>query len=92
MKQSVQLLPLSELRPAGYPLVLHLLQPFHSLLLVTTVQHLMGIALGVIIYAVLRGRGLPPGGRRSPPCRRCSTRGRSGSSPRSCRTPCSRWC
>ena len=54
MKQSVQLLPLSELRPAGYPLVLHLLQPFHSLLLVTTLQHLMGIALGVVIYAVLR--------------------------------------
>jgi len=62
MKQSVQLLPLSELRPAGYPLVLHLLQPFHSLLLVTTLQHLMGIALGVIIYAVLRWRGLPAWG------------------------------
>jgi hypothetical protein len=62
MKQSVQLLPLSELRPAGYPLVLHLLQPFHSLLLVTTIQHLMGIALGVIIYAVLRTRGLPAWG------------------------------
>jgi hypothetical protein len=62
MKQSVQLLPLAELRPAGYPLVLHLLQPFHSLLLVTTVQHLMGIALGVIIYAVLRTRGLPAWG------------------------------
>jgi hypothetical protein len=62
MKQSVQLLPLSELRPAGYPLVLHLLQPFHSLLLVTTVQHVMGIALGCVVYAVLRGRGLPAWG------------------------------
>src|SRR5690348_12963215 len=62
MKQSVQLLPLSELRPAGYPLVLHLLQPFHSLLLVTTLQHLMGIALGAVIYAVLRTRGLPAWG------------------------------
>jgi len=62
MKQSVQLLPLSELRPAGYPLLLHLFQPFHSLLLVTTVQHLMGIALGAIIYAVLRTRGLPAWG------------------------------
>jgi hypothetical protein len=59
MKQSVQLLPLAELRPAGYPLVLHLLQPFHSLVLVTTLQHLMGIALAVVIYAVLRSRGLP---------------------------------
>jgi hypothetical protein len=62
MKQSVELLPLGELRPAGYALMLHLLQPFHSLLLVTTVQHLMGIALGVVIYAVLRTRGLPAWG------------------------------
>jgi hypothetical protein len=62
MKESVQLLPLSELRPAGYPLLLHLLQPFHSLLLVTTLQHLMGIALAAIIYAVLRTRGLPAWG------------------------------
>ncbi len=62
LKQSVELLPLSELRPAGYPLVLHLLQPFHSLLLVTTLQHLMGIALGAVVYAVLRGRGLPAWG------------------------------
>jgi len=62
MKQSVQLLPLSELRPAGYPLMLHLLQPFHSLLLVTTVQHLMGIGLAAVIYGVLRTRGLPAWG------------------------------
>ena len=62
MKQSVQLLPLAELRPAGYPLVLHLLEPFHSLLLVTTLQHLMGIALAAVIYAVLRTRGLPAWG------------------------------
>jgi hypothetical protein len=62
MKQSVQLLPLAELRPAGYPLMLHALQPFHSLLLVTTVQHVMGILLGTIIYVVLRTRGLPAWG------------------------------
>ncbi len=62
MKESVQLLPLSELRPAGYPLMLHALQPFHSLLLVTTVQHVMGIGLGTIIYVVLRTRGLPAWG------------------------------
>jgi Ca2+/Na+ antiporter len=62
MKQSVQLLPLAELRPAGYPLMLHALQPFHSLLLVTTVQHVMGIGLGTIIYVVLRTRGLPAWG------------------------------
>jgi len=62
LKQSVELLPLSQLRPAGYPLMLHLLQPFHSLLLVTTLQHLMGIGLGAIIYGVLRTRGLPAWG------------------------------
>jgi hypothetical protein len=62
MKQSVQLLPLAELRPAGYPLMLHALQPFHSLLLVTTVQHVMGILLGTLIYTVLRTRGLPAWG------------------------------
>jgi len=62
MKQSVQLLPLAELRPAGYPLMLHALQPFHSLLLVTTVQHVMGLLLGTLIYVVLRTRGLPAWG------------------------------
>jgi hypothetical protein len=56
------LTPLSQLRPEGYPLLLKVLEPFHSLLLVTTLQHLMGIALAVIIYAVLRTRGLPAWG------------------------------
>ncbi|MGE5132182.1 MAG: hypothetical protein ACM32E_04635 [Gemmatimonadota bacterium] len=46
-------------RPAGYPLLLWLLSPFHSLLLVTTVQHLMGIATAALCYAVLRRWGLP---------------------------------
>jgi hypothetical protein len=62
MKQSVQPSPLSVLRPAGYPLMLHMLQPFHSLLLVTTVQHAMGILLATVVYAVLRTRGLPAWG------------------------------
>ena len=53
---------LGELRPAGYPLLLRFLEPFHSLLLVTTLQHVMGIALATIIYAVLRTRGLPAWG------------------------------
>ena len=42
--------------------MLRVLEPFHSLLLVTTLQHLMGIGLGVIIYGVLRTRGLPAWG------------------------------
>ena len=40
-------------------------RPFgHSLLLVTTLQHLMGIGIGAIVYGVLRTRGCPPGARR----------------------------
>src|SRR5581483_4632197 len=48
--------------PAGYPVMLWLLRPFHSLLLVTSVQHLMGVAAAVIGYAVLRHWGLPAWG------------------------------
>ena len=62
MGEGVHLTPLAQLRPAGYPLLLRVLEPFHSLLLVTTLQHLMGIGLGVIIYGVLRTRGLPAWG------------------------------
>jgi hypothetical protein len=55
-------LDLGQLRPAGYPMMLRILEPFHSLLLVTTIQHVMGIALGTIIYGVLRKCGLPAWG------------------------------
>jgi hypothetical protein len=48
--------------PFGYPVLLWFLLPFHSLLLVTTVQHLMGIVTAVIGYAVLRYWRLPAGG------------------------------
>ncbi len=61
MKEGVQF-AVGQLRPAGYPLMLRVLEPLHSLLLVTTLQHLMGIALAAIIYAVLRTRGLPAWG------------------------------
>ena len=47
-----------QIRPAGYPFLLWL-APFHSLLLVTSLQHLMGIGTAVIGYAVLRHWGLP---------------------------------
>jgi hypothetical protein len=62
MEEGVHLTRLSQLRPEGYPLLLRALEPFHSLLLVTTLQHLMGIALATIIYAVLRRCGLPAWG------------------------------
>jgi hypothetical protein len=48
--------------PLGYPLLLLALHPFHSLAVVTAVQHLMGIATAGLVYAVLRQWGLPAWG------------------------------
>jgi hypothetical protein len=53
---------LGQWHPAGYPALLWALRPFHSVLLVTTLQHLMGTAVAVTVYAVLRRRGLPSWG------------------------------
>ncbi|GAA4366987.1 hypothetical protein GCM10023088_14390 [Actinomadura verrucosospora] len=48
------------LRPDGYSFLLLVLKPFHSFALVAGLQHLMGLAMGVMIYALLRRRfGLP---------------------------------
>jgi Dolichyl-phosphate-mannose-protein mannosyltransferase len=55
-------LSLGRLRPSGYPILLHLLGPFHSLLLVTALQHLLGISTAVIVYGLLRCWGLPAWG------------------------------
>lgn len=52
-------LALGQLRPAGYPLLLWLLGPFHSLLLITSLQHLLGIGTAIIVYGTLRHWGLP---------------------------------
>ena len=41
-------------RPMGYAFFLHLLEPFHSLAVIAGVQHAMGLAAGVLVYAVLR--------------------------------------
>jgi hypothetical protein len=47
-------------RSGGYPLLLWLLGPFHSLALVTAGQHLLALAGAAGIYALLRHRmGLP---------------------------------
>ncbi len=46
-------------RSDGYPLLLYVLLPFHSLTLITGLQAAMGLAMGAGIYAVLRRRGLP---------------------------------
>jgi hypothetical protein len=46
-------------RSNGYPFFLETIEPFHSLLLLATLQAMMGLAMGLGIYAVLRRRGLP---------------------------------
>jgi hypothetical protein len=47
-------------RPSGYPVYLWLLSPFHSYFLVTVSQHLMGLLVAVMIYAVARRRFAAP--------------------------------
>jgi hypothetical protein len=44
--------------PGGYSLVLWLLKPFHSLVLIAALQHVLGLAVGVLVYAVLRRWGV----------------------------------
>ena len=46
-----------EIRPDGYAFWLLVLRPFRSFTLVTATQHLMGLAMGVLIYAVACRRG-----------------------------------
>jgi hypothetical protein len=45
-------------KTTGYSLFLRALEPFHSLTLVTGVQHLMGLAVAVMIYLLLRRYGV----------------------------------
>jgi hypothetical protein len=45
-------------KSTGYSLFLRLLLPFHSLTLVATVQHLMGLAVAVMLYVLLRRNGV----------------------------------
>lgn len=51
---------LNPTRPSGYSVYLRALEPLHSYALVTISQHLMGLAVGVMIYALARHRFGPP--------------------------------
>jgi hypothetical protein len=46
-------------KTTGYSLFLRTLEPSHSLTLVSGVQHLMGLAVAVMIYALARRAGVP---------------------------------
>jgi hypothetical protein len=46
-------------KTVGYSFWLRALEPFHSLTFVVVVQHLMGLAVAVMIYALLRRARLP---------------------------------
>jgi hypothetical protein len=51
-----------QLRPLGYSIMLRGLEPLHSLAAVIIVQHLMGLTMGVLGYALLRRYKLPDWG------------------------------
>src|SRR5882724_9926914 len=46
-------------RESGYSLLLMALEPLHSFAVVTAVQHAMGLAIGIMTYALLRRHRLP---------------------------------
>ena len=52
--QSTVHFSLDPTRVSGYSIWLKFLQPFHSYALVTILQHLMGLAIAVMIYALAR--------------------------------------
>jgi hypothetical protein len=58
VSNALQLAP-GVIRPSGYSVMLRLLDPFHNLTAVVGVQHVMGLAIGIVGYALLRHAGLP---------------------------------
>jgi hypothetical protein len=56
---AVHMRPQGAFHPAGYSWFLWALLPFHSVRLVVAVQHVMGLGIAVMMYALLRRRSLP---------------------------------
>ncbi|MFA1551630.1 hypothetical protein [Actinomadura chokoriensis] len=40
-------------RPSGYPILLWLIKPFHSFTVVVSVQHILGVLAGVLVYVLV---------------------------------------
>ncbi|WP_063766240.1 phospholipid carrier-dependent glycosyltransferase [Streptosporangium amethystogenes] len=59
LNTAVHLEPSGAFHPAGYPLLLRLLLPFHSVQLIAGLQHLMGLGTALMIYLLLRRHSLP---------------------------------
>ncbi|MFC9969280.1 hypothetical protein ACFVH6_00095 [Spirillospora sp. NPDC127200] len=52
LRSAVRLAP-SGTRPSGYSVLLAVLKPFHSFIVVVTVQHLLGLAVALMVYALV---------------------------------------
>ncbi|TDD81999.1 hypothetical protein E1293_17435 [Actinomadura darangshiensis] len=61
LEAAVRLRP-DETRPSGYPILLWLIKPFHSFTVMVSVQHVIGILTGVLVYVLVwrAGRVLRP--------------------------------
>jgi hypothetical protein len=58
--QNTVVFQLDPTRVSGYSIWLKILQPFHTYAVVTILQHLMGLAVGVMVYALARHRFRAP--------------------------------
>jgi hypothetical protein len=61
MWDAVHLTP-DPVRPDGYAFFLAVMRPFESLALIAGLQHLMGLAIAVMVYVLLMNRGVPAWG------------------------------
>lgn len=59
LNSAIELSPEKSWQPGGYPLLLWLLRPVHSVAAVAAVQHALGLTIGLLVYLLLRRRQAP---------------------------------